>query len=125
MKIFLIISAIFPWLFAIGLLFAPDSLFSQMGITVTPAIAQMAGAQGAVMGGLGIINFLARNLTGRAVTPVLAGNLAVQVFNLFVLGRAMATGASPMQTDAFSVVIHVVFGGFFAYFLARESKSKP
>ncbi len=122
MKIFLIVSALFPLLFGVALILAPAQMFGTLGIDVTPAIAQMAGTQGAAMLGLGVINWLARNLTGRTVVPVLAGNLAVQALSLVVLVRAIAGGA-PLSMNGPSMVIHLAFGAGFAYFLAREAKT--
>jgi hypothetical protein len=119
MKIFLIVSALFPVLFGVPLIVAPAAMFGTLGIDVTPAIAQMAGTQGAAMLGLGVINWFARSLTGRAVVPVLAGNLVVQLLSLVVVLRAMAGGA-PLSTNLVSVAIHSAFGAGFAYFLLRE-----
>jgi hypothetical protein len=57
------------------------------------------------------------------VIAVLAGNLVVQVLSLGVVLRTMALGAG--ANVAPGVVIHVVLGALFAYFLWRMAKAAP
>jgi hypothetical protein len=115
----LIASAVLAWIFGAALLFAAPMFYAPMGITVTPGIAVTAQAQGAILVGLGVVNWLARRLTGAAVTPVLAGNLVVQVLSLLVIVRALALRIVPAQ-NAGAVVIHTLLGIGFAYFLVRN-----
>jgi hypothetical protein len=121
MKIFLIVSALLAWLFGAALLFASAAFLAPMGIQATPAVAVSAQAQGAILIGLGVINWRARNLHGSAAEPVLAGNFVVQLLSLIVIGRAILLGIVPPQ-NAGAVVIHVLLGTGFMYFLAAERR---
>lgn len=120
MKIFLAIAAILAWIFGLGQLLAPVKFYSPMGIELTPMLATMAQSYGATMIGLGVINWCAREAQGRGLFAVLLGNLFVQVLNLVVVFRMLSLGAG--KTAAPGVVIHVVLGGFFLFFLLRPKK---
>jgi len=122
MKLFLGIAAVLAWVFGAALLFAATQLLAPMGITVTPAIAVTGQAQGAILVGLGVINWIARGATGRAVRAILAGNLVVQVLSWIVIVRALALGIVPMQ-NAGAVVIHTGLGAGFLYFLWRSDRT--
>jgi hypothetical protein len=119
MTVFLGISAVLAWVFGGALLFASAAFLAPMGIAVTPPIAVSAQAQGAILVGLGVINWLARRSDRAAVRPVLAGNLVVQVLSLAVIARALALGIVPAQ-NAGAVVVHVLLGAGFAWFLLRR-----
>jgi hypothetical protein len=55
------------------------------------------------------------------VTAVLGGNLAVQTLSLAVAVRTVVLvgGAGPAP----AILIHVVLGGFFAFFLIRAKRA--
>ena len=61
--------------------------------------------------------------TGIAMTPLLAtiAHLVVQIFSLGVVLRTMTLG--PGMAVAPGIVIHIVLGGFFAFFLLRARKA--
>ncbi|HKW17182.1 MAG TPA: hypothetical protein VJO35_06725 [Terriglobales bacterium] len=122
MRIFLAIAAILAWIFGLGQLLAPARFYAPMGIELTPMLATMVQSYGATMIGLGVINWCAREAQGRGLFAVLLGNLFVQVLNLGVVFRMLSLGAG--KTAAPGVVIHVVLGGFFLYFLLRERKQE-
>lgn len=125
MKIFLVISAVLAWIFGAALLLATQKFVEPMQIQLTPAVAVLAQAQGAILLGLGVINWMARSFTGESVRPVLAGNLVVQVLSLAVISRALAVGAVPRQNVP-PLVVHLLLGAGFAYFLVRKpSKQAP
>jgi len=122
MKLFLVCSAILALIIGSALLFAPAAFLAPMRIDVTPAIAVTAQAQGAILVGLGVLNWLARGFRGRDVRPVLAGNLVVQLLSLIVITRALASRIVPVENTG-AVVIHVVLGAGFAYFLLRPGRA--
>jgi hypothetical protein len=122
MKIFLAISAILAWIFGLGQLLAPSKFYAPMGNELTPMLATMAQSYGATMIGLGVIDWWAREAQGRGLVAVLLGNLFVQVLNLGVVFRMLSLGAG--KTAGPGVVIHVVLGGFFLYFLLRARKQE-
>ena len=121
MKLFLSIAAVLAWLFGAALLFAPGPFYAPAGIAMTPMLATVAQAHGATLVGLGVIDWLARNADKRGLIAVLAGNLAVQILSLAVVLRTMALGAGAAVAPG--VVIHVVLGGLFAYFLWKTRQS--
>jgi hypothetical protein len=123
MKIFLVISAILAWIFGLGQLLAPAKFYAPMGIELTPMLATIVQSYGATMIGLGVIDWCAREAQGRGLIAVLLGNLFVQVLNLGVVFRMLSLGAG--RTAAPGVVIHVVLGGFFLFFLLRAKKQVP
>jgi hypothetical protein len=122
MKLFLAIAAILAWIFGLGQLLAPAKFYAPMGIELTPMLATMVQSYGATMIGLGVINWCAREAQGRGLFAVLLGNLFVQVLNLGVVFRMLSLGAG--KAAAPGVVIHIVLGGFFLYFLLRERKQE-
>jgi hypothetical protein len=124
MKLFLAVSAVLAFLFGLALLFASSSFYAPMGIMVTPAIAVTAQAQGAILVGIGALNWTARSLPAASVRPVLIGNLVVQALSLAVISRALALHIVPAQ-NAGAIIIHTVLGAGFAYFLARSSRTSP
>jgi hypothetical protein len=121
MRVFLAVSAVLAWVFGGALLFATSQFFAPMGVGVTPAIAVIGQAQGAILLGLGVINWMARHESGPAVRPVLAGNLVVQLTSLAVIARALALRIVPAQ-NAGAVVIHTLLGAGYLYFLRASGR---
>ncbi len=121
MKIFLSIAAVLAWLFGGMLLFVPAQFYSPTGIEMSPMIATIAQAHGATLVGVGVIDWLARTAEKRGLIAVLAGNLVVQVLSLGVVLRTMVLGAGAAVAPG--VVIHVVLGALFAFFLIRARQS--
>jgi hypothetical protein len=115
----LMVAAVLAWLFGLMLLFNARAFEAPVGIDVTDKVATIAQAQGAILLGLGVINWLARTVTDvRALTAVLSGNLVVQLLSLGVAGRAVLLHIFPIQ-GAPAIAIHVVLGVAFAIALAR------
>jgi hypothetical protein len=125
MKIFLAIAAILAWLFGAGLLLAPAKFYEPIGITYTPILGTVAQAHGATLFGLGVITWLARGADRQGLMAVLGGSLVVQILSLLVALRVMSLGAGASATP--SIVIHVVLGAVFAYFLikTRRTPARP
>lgn len=117
MRIFLGFAAVLAWLFGAMLLFMPAQFYAPTGIVMTPMLATLAQAHGATLTGLGLVNWLARNTDRNGATPVLAGNLLIQILSLGVVLRTMALGAG--SAVAPGIVIHMVLGGFFVFFLLK------
>jgi hypothetical protein len=117
MKIFISISAVLAWMIGALLIIAPEKLYAPAGIAMTPLLATIAQAHGATLVGLGVINWLSRGRDKRSLIAVLLGNLVVQLLSLGVVLRTMSLGAGSAVTPG--VVIHVVLGGFFAFYLVK------
>lgn len=121
MKIFIGVSAVLAWLFGAMMLLWPIQFYAPTGIAMTPMIATLAQAHGATLVGLGVVNWLARSSDRQGLRAVLVGNLVVQLFSLAVVLRTMQLGAGAQVAPA--VVIHVVLGSLFAFFLTRLPKA--
>ena len=121
MRVFLAIAAILAWLFGAALLAAPASFYAPLGVAFTPLLGTIAQAHGATLVGLGVIDWLARDADRKGAIAVLAGNLVVQALSLVVVLRTMALGVG--MKVAPGVVIHIVLGALFAFFLARAMRA--
>jgi hypothetical protein len=121
MKLFLAIAAVLAWIFGAALLLVPGPFYAPTGIAMTPMLATVAQAHGATLVGLGVVDWLARKAERAGLVAVMAGNLVVQVLSLIVVLRVMALGAGPRVAPG--VVIHVVLGGLFAWFLWKLKKA--
>ena len=86
-------------------------------------LATLAQAHGATLFGLEVINCYARHAEGRGLTGVLLGNLFVQILSLVLVIRTMELGAGTRALPG--IVIHVVLGTFFFYFLLRSGRRAP
>ncbi len=117
MKIFLAIAAVLAWIFALAMLLAPVKFYAPTGISLTPMLATLAQAHGATLFGLGVINWWARKAQGSGLVGVLLGNLVVQILSLLVVLRTMTLGAGTAVAPG--IVIHVVLGGCFLFFLLK------
>lgn len=119
---FLRLSAILAWLFATMLLLDARGFEAPVGIDVTAKVATIAQAQGAILLGLGVINWMTATIEeDRAVRAVLFGNLIVQLASLGVAGRALLVGIFP-PAAAPAVVIHTVLSIGFGWYLARNRR---
>jgi len=121
MKIFLAITAIISWLFGIMLLFFAKDFYTPMGIPVTDQFNLIAQAEGAGLIGLGVFNWMARNMDRYGRIAILSGNLLTQAISLVLIVRA--TSLHIVSGTAFGIGTHLVFGAGFAWFLLRESRS--
>jgi len=82
----------------------------------------VAQAHGATLIGLGLINWLGRDVTDRpGLVAILGGNLLVQVLSLAIAIRTIDLGAGSRMAP--SIFVHVALGGGFAYFLSRLRKA--
>ena len=83
-------------------------------------IATLAQAHAATLIGLGVVNWLAREADRSGIIAVMTGNLVVQILSLGVVLHTMFLGAG--VSVAPGVVIHIVLGSLFAYFLLRARR---
>jgi hypothetical protein len=122
MKIFLSIAAVLAWLFGGMLLAMPIKFYEPTGMVLTPMLATIGEAHGATLVGLGFIDWIARDATGKGLLAVLAGNLVVQILSLYVVIHTMMLGAGAAVAPG--VIIHVVLGSLFAFFLMRARRAQ-
>ena len=122
MNILLAVAAVLAWLFGGMLIFMPQEFYAPVGIAMTPMLATNSQAHGATLIGLGVIDWLARGADRRGIVAVLAGNLVTQILSLLVVARTMQLGAGAAMAPA--IVIHVVLGTLFTYFLFKATRLK-
>ncbi|HEX2585969.1 MAG TPA: hypothetical protein VHL14_12610 [Steroidobacteraceae bacterium] len=121
MKIFLAITAIVSWLFGIMLLFFAKDFYTPMGIEVTDQFNLIAQAEGAGLIGLGVFNWMARNMDRYGQISILAGNLLTQAISLVLLTRASMLHI--VSGTASGIATHLIFGAGFAWFLLRATRT--
>ncbi|HEV8323934.1 MAG TPA: hypothetical protein VG389_20115 [Myxococcota bacterium] len=117
----LAVSAVIAWVIGLTLVLASGAMMAPMGLELTARTATLAHAQGALLIGLGVINWLSRRATDAAtLRAVLAGNLVIQLLSLGVNARAAAYGLVTSQAWG-AVVMHLVLAAGFAWFLLRPA----
>ncbi|MES1190914.1 MAG: hypothetical protein ABUS47_07535 [Steroidobacter sp.] len=121
MKIFLAITAIMSWLFGIMMLFFAKDFYAPMGIHLTEQFNLIAQAEGAGLMGLGVFNWMARNMNRQGQIAILSGNLLTQAISLVLLTRAAMLHI--VSGTLSGVITHLLFGAGFAYFLLRASRT--
>jgi hypothetical protein len=123
-RFLLSVSAILAWLIGLMLIFVPLSFEAPMGIVLDDKTATIAQAQGAILLGLGAINWIARGEThGLALRAILYGNFVVQVVSFAVVARALVRGFIPMPGIG-AALMHVVLGAAFFWQLRALRRSR-
>jgi len=121
MRLFLAIAALLACLVGAALLLAPGPFFTPTGLRLTPVLATIAQAHGATLLGLGVLTWLGRGAQGQGLIAILAGNLVVQLLSLLVALRMQALGIPALP----QVLMHLVLGVLFGYFLAMTLRARP
>jgi len=120
-RLALTIGAVQSFAFGLPLLLFPSAVLSVSGLALPDAGAAIARGAGATVVGLGVIDWMLRDLTGAALRGLLGGNLAVQVLSLIVNGGEVLAGHLPIQAASASVV-HLVLSVMFLLALRTASK---
>jgi hypothetical protein len=114
-RMLLAVSAALAWLIGLMLIFNPVGFEAPMGIVVDEWTATIAQAQGAVLLGLGAINWLGRHVSDRAaLAAILYGNFAVQALSFAIVLRALVRGLIPTAGIG-PLVMHVILGALFVW----------
>jgi hypothetical protein len=111
-RLALIVGAIQSFVFGVPLLLLPATVLAVSGLALPDASVAIARGAGATVVGLGVIDWMLRNVTGQALRGLLGGNLAVQVFSLLVNGGEVLAGHLPAQAASASV-LHLVLSVLF------------
>lgn len=119
---FLVISGGLGIIFGLGMIISPNQAMEMNGITLNEGGIMVARTLGALLFCLGVINVMVRQAeVSSALQAILYGNLAVHVLSLVLDIMAVTSGV--VNTNGWgSVVLHVVLGGGFAYFLFGKAK---
>ncbi len=117
-KLALTIGAVVALLAGLGFTLAPAQLLLRFGgATPTEAIL-VTRDLGVTLVGLGVLNWLARDVTGPAVRAILVGNLLIQAGELVADTWEVVAAIKPPQA-AGGIVLHLSLGVVFLLALRR------
>jgi hypothetical protein len=123
-RLLLTISAAFAVVIGLMLIFNARGFEAPIGIVIDDYTETIAQAQGAILLGLGIINWLSRGARDRAVLwAVMYGNFVVQAVSFAIVLRALSRGLIP-AAGAGAAAMHVVLGVAFAWQLVQLRRSR-
>ncbi len=115
LRTFLSIVAVVALLYGLGLLLLPAFMATTYGFGTSPSEILLARFFGVGMLTLGLINWLAKDLTGAGIKPVVLGGLIGDAVGVVV--ALMGTLSGVMSAAGWSaVVIYLLFVIGFAYF---------
>ena len=115
LRTFFMIVAIIGLLYSVGLLLMPNFMETSYGTGTSASEVLSDRFFGATLLSLAVITWLARDLTGASVRPIITGSLIGNAVGFVV--ALMGTLGGVMNTSGWSaVVIYLVFSLGFAYF---------
>lgn len=114
---FLAIAAAIGVLFGLAMLMMTEQFVGMWGLTLTEGGVFLGRSLGAFLFSIGIVNWIVRNAPDSiALDAILYGNLAVHLLTGALDLFATTTGVINAQGWG-AVVMHLVLGGGFAYYL--------
>ncbi len=115
LRTFLTIVAVVALLYGLGLLLLPSFMATTYGFGTSPSEILLARFFGVAMLTLGLINWLAKDLTGASIKPIILGSLIGDAVGAIV--ALMGTLSGVMSAVGWSAfVIYLLFVIGFAYF---------
>lgn len=115
LRSFLVFAAVVALVYAIGLLLMPDFMFSTYGMGTNPGQVLMGRYFGSALLTLGLIFWLARDVTGASARPIVTAGLIGNAVGLVV--ALMGTMGGLMSAVGWSAVaIYLVLTLGYAYF---------
>jgi hypothetical protein len=115
LRTYLTIVAVVSLLYGLGLLLLPSFMATTYGFGTSPSEILLARFFGVAMLTLGLINWLAKDLTGASVKPIILGGLIGDAVGAIVALMGTLSGVmSAVGWSAFVIYLLFVFG--FAYF---------
>ena len=119
-RLALTIGGVAAVIFGLALFVSPESMLAGFGVATPPAAKVLARDVGATLIGLGVINWMARDATGRTLRALLVGNVVVQALELLINGYEIVIGDLPTQA-AGGLLIHLVLGAVFVLAMRASS----
>ena len=115
LRTFLMIVAVIALVYSVGLLLMPVFMETSYGTETSASVVLSDRFFGATLLSLSVITWLARDLTGASVRPIITGSLIGNAVGFVV--SLMGTLGGVMNASGWSaVVIYLVFVLGFAYF---------
>jgi hypothetical protein len=115
LRTFLTISAVIALVYAVGMILVPGTMASLYGLDGSGGVRLVAQFFGVGLLTLGIINWLARDLKGESVRPVIIGSLIGDIIGTLIglIGTLNGT-LGPMGWS--TVIIYLLLALGYAYF---------
>src|SRR5512143_2460895 len=115
LRTFLMIVAVIGLVYSIGLLLMPVFMETSYGTETSASVVLSDRFFGSTLLSVAVITWLAKDLTGASVRPIITGSLIGNAVGFVV--SLMGTLGGVMNASGWSaVVIYLVFGLGFAYF---------
>ena len=128
LRTFLMIVSVIGFVFAIGLLLVPEFMDATYGTGPSAGEVITDRLLGSSLLGVAVISWLARDLTGASVRPVLMGGLIGEAAGLVVSLLGVLSGVMN-ATGWLNVALYLLLGLGFAYFVfmapPAPSKAAP
>jgi preprotein translocase subunit SecY len=115
LRTFLMIASVIGLVFALALLLVPQFMDTTYGTSATPGEILTDRFFGATLLAVAVITWLARDLTGASVRPVLMGGLIGEAVGLVVSLLGVLSGVMN-ATGWLNVALYLLLGLGFAYF---------
>lgn len=123
LRTFLIVAAVVALLYALGLLLLPEFMGKIYGMDASASVIMVSRFFGVELLVLGVINWLARDLTGANVRPIITGSLIGNAVG-FIVALMGTLGGTMNSTGWSAVAVYLLLGLGFAYFQFM-TPSKP
>lgn len=116
----LTVAAVVALIFALGLILMPDFMGTLYGLGTSPVQALIARLFGSALLGIGLMNWMARDLDYAAVRPILLGNLAGDTVGFIVCLMGILGGVMN-ATGWLSVALYLILilGFGYLYFMGQ------
>jgi len=118
------VSAVLYWFFAVMKIFNARVFQAPLG-DVTDTVVMVTQSEGAILLGLGVINWMVRSVTNdHALTAILVGNLVWQVAMVAIVARALMLHLFAVESGGVNTAIfHGLLGIGFAVYLVRTHRA--
>jgi hypothetical protein len=115
LRTFLTIAAVVALVYGVGLILVPGTMDSMYGLSVGASERLISQLFGVTLLALGLIDWLARDLIGESVRPIIIGSLIGNVLGL-VVSVAGTLGGTMNALGWSAVVIYLLLTLGFGYF---------
>lgn len=118
-KTFLTIASITAFFFGLPLIFFPQMMAGQFGVSLDLGGMIFARTAGVMLLGLGVLNWFARNWNDKkALKDLLMADLGIQVMT-GILDTLGTTSGLMNQMGWIGVGVHIILGAGFLYFYKK------
>lgn len=124
LRTFLVIAAIVALAYALGLLLMPAFVLTTYGLGTSPSEILLARYFGTELLGVGIIQWLSKDVSGVGARPVIAGGLTLNVVGAIVSLIATLGGVmNAVGWSGFLLYLLIALGYAYFQFMAPNNQS--